>query len=82
MKRNRLPDEVMNALKLAQRAPGWNLRPRDVRRFDLPGGYGHGCTLLVVPFRRWAYRRAELQTAAYQEWAASKAGEPMHGGTA
>ena len=65
MKRHRLPDEVMVALKAAVRAPGWNTRSRDVRRFQLGE-----CVLLVVPFRRWAYRCQEQQTAAYLAWRA------------
>ena len=51
---------VLAALAAAGRSPGWNNRPRDVQRFDL----GH-CALYVVPFRRWAYRRQEQQTAAW-----------------
>lgn len=50
---------VLGALAAANRSPGWNNRSRDVRRFDLGA-----CTLYVVPFRRWAYRRLEQQTAA------------------
>lgn len=61
----KLSDDVLRALAEADRAPGWNNRSRDVRRFDLAGGLGHGCTLYVVPFRRWAYRRQELASAAY-----------------
>ena len=58
-------DDVLRALAEADRAPGWNNRARTVRRFDVPGGFGHGCVLYVVPFRRWAYRRQEQATAAY-----------------
>jgi hypothetical protein len=64
MKTQTLPIEVRMALAQADRAPGWNNRSRDVRRFDLAGGLGHSCTLYVVPFRRWAYRREELASAA------------------
>lgn len=56
-----LPRVVLAALSAADRSPGWNNRPRDVRRFKL----GH-CTLYVVPFRRWAYRRQEQQAAAWR----------------
>ena len=63
--KTKLPDDALRALAEAGRAPGWNNRSRDVRRFDLAGGFGHGCTLYVVPFRRWAYRRQELASAAY-----------------
>jgi hypothetical protein len=52
--------EVLAALIAADRSPGWNNRPRELRRFDLGN-----CALYVVPFRRWAYRRQEQQTA---EW--------------
>ena len=61
MKHTPLPDEVLAALREADRTPGWNNRKPDVRRFDLEGGIGLGCTLYVVPFRRWAYRRMEQQ---------------------
>ena len=47
------------ALDAADRKPGWNNRPREVQMFELDS-----CTLYVVPFRRWAYRRQEQQTAA------------------
>ena len=53
------------ALAEADRAPGWNNRRPDVRRFTLPGNFGHDCTLYVVPFRRWAYRRIEQQAAQW-----------------
>jgi len=61
----KLPDDVVTAIEQAKRTPGWNNRPRTVRRFDVPGGFGQGCALYVVPFRRWAYRRQEQATAAY-----------------
>lgn len=66
MKRTPLPDDLLQALALADRAPGWNNRSRDVRAFTLTGNYGRDCTLYVVPFRRWAYRRQEQQAAAWQ----------------
>ncbi len=60
MKRTPLPDAVLRALADANRAPGWNNRSRDARRFALGD-----CTLIVVPFRRWAYRRQEQASAAW-----------------
>lgn len=66
MKHTKLPDDVLRALIEAGRAPGWNNRSRDVRQFQLTGNYGRECTLYVVPFRRWAYRRMEQQSAAWQ----------------
>jgi hypothetical protein len=51
---------VTAALAAADRSPGWNNRPRDVQRFDMGT-----CALYVVPYRRWAYRRQEQQTAAW-----------------
>ncbi|HKV65625.1 MAG TPA: hypothetical protein VJN66_04515 [Rhodanobacteraceae bacterium] len=65
MKRIPLPDAVLRALTEADRAPGWNNRPRTIHRFDLAGDFGRGCTLYVVPFRRFAYRRQERMTADY-----------------
>ena len=61
----KLPDDVVLALREAERSPGWNNRSRDVRRFDLAGGCGHGCTLYVVPYRRFRYNRQERITADY-----------------
>ncbi len=61
----KLSDDVLRALDAADRTPGWNNRSPDVRRFDVAGNFGQACTLYVVPFRRWAYRRQELATAAY-----------------
>ena len=60
MKRTRLPNEVLAALEAAAYTPGWNNRPRTVRRFELGA-----CTLYVVPFRCWARRRQEKQAAAW-----------------
>lgn len=57
-------DDVLRALAEADRAPGWNNRSRDVRRFDVPGDFGRGCRLYVVPYRRFAYNRQERATAA------------------
>lgn len=59
------PDEVMRALAEADRAPGWNNRARTIRRFDVPGNFGRGCALYVVPYRRFAYNRQERATAAH-----------------
>lgn len=55
-----LTQDVLVALAAADRLPGWNNRSRDLQRFDLGD-----CRLYVVPFRRWAYRRQELQAAAW-----------------
>jgi hypothetical protein len=52
-------DAVGNALSVTQRSPGWNSRKPDIVRVQL--GY---CTLLAVPYRRWAWRRYELRVAA------------------
>jgi hypothetical protein len=58
----KLPDDVLHALAQADRSPGWNNRRADVQRFDLGR-----CTLYVVPFRCWAYRRMERQAQAWRE---------------
>lgn len=55
-----LPEAVLAALAAADRKRGWNSRSRDVQRFVLGR-----CALYVVPFRCWAYRRQELQAAAW-----------------
>lgn len=55
-----LPADVLHALAAADRKPGWNNRPREVKRFALGD-----CQLYVVPYRCWSYRRQELQAA---EW--------------
>jgi len=65
-----LPEDVLAALAAADRKPGWNSRPRDVQQFEL----GH-CALYVVPFRRWAYRLQEQQTAAWLRIHSSDAGQ-------
>lgn len=57
--KSRLPVEILRALADAGHAPGWNNRPRAIRRFAIAGDFGRGCTLYVVPFRRFAYRRQE-----------------------
>lgn len=62
MKSTPLPIEVRMALAQADRSPGWNNRRGDVQRFELGR-----CTLYVVPFRRWAYRRIERQAQAWRE---------------
>lgn len=55
----RLPENVLAALTVTHRAAGWNFRPADTIRFDLPNGDGTACRLLVVPYRRWAARRVD-----------------------
>lgn len=55
----RLPENVLAALTVTHRAAGWNFRPADTIRFDLPNGDGTACRLLVVPYRRWARRRLQ-----------------------
>lgn len=65
-----LPKNVRAALVAADRSPGWNSRPRDVQQFELAD-----CTLYVVPFRRWAYRRQEQQTAAWWRSQHDRAGQ-------
>lgn len=49
---------VSNALTVTQRSPGWNNRKPDIQRIQLGA-----CTLLAVPYRRWAWRRHELKIA-------------------
>jgi hypothetical protein len=56
-----LSDGLRTALAAARRSPGWNSRPPTVKRFELGA-----CILYVVPFRRWAYRRRERQTATWR----------------
>lgn len=60
-----LQDVVLRALTEASRAPGWNNRSREIRRFILPGNFGRDCTLYVVPYRRFAYHRQELGAACW-----------------
>jgi hypothetical protein len=62
MKRAPLPDHVLRALANADRAPGWNNRSPQVQRF-----HWGACVLYVVPFRRWAYRRNELNAQAWRD---------------
>ncbi len=59
----KLPDNVLAALTVTQRAAGWNFRPPDTIGFDLPNTDGTACLLLVVPYRRWAHRRRDLQAS-------------------
>lgn len=59
-RKTRLSPRVVAALAAADRSPGWNNRPRHVQRFDVGT-----CVLYVVPYRCWAYRRQEQQTAAW-----------------
>jgi hypothetical protein len=68
-------DEVTRALLEADRTPGWNNRARTIRRFDVPGDFGRGCALYVVPYRRFAYNRQERAAAAY--W--REQGQPQGG---
>lgn len=51
-------DAVSNALDVTRRSPGWNSRKPDIVRVKLGA-----CTLLAVPYRRWAWRRYELRVA-------------------
>ncbi len=69
MKTQTLPIEVRIALAEADRAPGWNNRRREIRRFELVGRWGEPCTLYVVPFRCWANRRSEKQAQAWSRTA-------------
>lgn len=66
----RLPENVLAALTVTHRAAGWNFRPADTIRFDLPNDDGTACRLLVVPYRRWACPRWERQAA----WSHDKRG--------
>lgn len=50
---------LSNALAVTQRSPGWNNRKPDIQRVQLGA-----CTLLAVPYRRWAWRRYEQKVAA------------------
>jgi hypothetical protein len=59
-RKSKLSPAVLAALDAADCSPGWNNRPRHVRRFDVGT-----CTLYVVPYRRWVYRRQEQQTATW-----------------
>ncbi len=59
-RKTRLTPDVLAALAAADRSRGWNTRPGDVQRFMVGT-----CELFVVPYRRWAYRRQERQTAAW-----------------
>ncbi len=69
----KLPDNVLAALTVTRRATGWNFRPADTIRFDLLNADGTACQLLVVPYRRWAHRRRDLQASE---------GQHRHGGSA
>ena len=59
-RKTRLTPDVLAALVAADRSRGWNNRSREVQRFMVGT-----CALYVVPYRRWAYRRQEHQTAAW-----------------
>jgi hypothetical protein len=64
------PIALGNALSITQRSPGWNNRKPDIVRVQL--GY---CTLLAVPYRRWAWRRYELRVAEARSQKAPAAAE-------
>jgi hypothetical protein len=70
MKRQLLPADLVEALKAAERKPGWNSRKREVRRFELPRPAGEPFILYVVPYACWAYRRRDAVAA---NWRAQKA---------
>jgi len=53
-----LPDHIVEAIAAADRRPGWNNRPEAIQRFDVDG-----CSIYVVPYRRWAWRRFEQANA-------------------
>lgn len=57
---NNLSEQVAASLLAAERRPGWNNRSGRIERFTL----GH-CQLIVVPCKRWAYRRQEQLAAAW-----------------
>lgn len=62
--RPKITQEVRDALRAADRGPGWNSRAGDVKRFEI--GFEPGrCVLYVVPAKRWAYRTQEKQRAAW-----------------
>lgn len=71
--KSRLPVEVLRALTEADHAPGWNNRSRTIRRFNISGDFGRGCTLYVVPFRRFAYRRHEQAAIRLHEFGKERA---------
>ncbi len=52
------------ALRDAARSPGWNFRPDGLQRFKIGE-----CTIIVVPCRRWTYRRRARADVAQSEWA-------------
>lgn len=54
-----LPDRITASLLAAERRPGWNNRGGRIERFTLGS-----CQLIVVPCKRWAYRRQERQVPA------------------
>jgi hypothetical protein len=58
----RILHDMRRALADARRGPGWNNRPNLVQRFEI-GRHGLQCTLFVVPFRCWAYRRQDRLAA-------------------
>ena len=64
--RPKLSENVLRALTEADRTPGWNSRAPEIRRFEIAGNFGRGCTLYVVPFRRFAYQRQERLAAEFR----------------
>lgn len=63
----KLHDDVIHALENAKRTAGWNNRQGDAQQFILPNRYGlEPCVLIVVPARRWAYRRWDRQAVESQ----------------
>lgn len=67
MRKPRNPPELLAALELTKRHPGWNTRSREIKAFRV--GYpGLERTIYVVPYRRWAYYCEEKQQA---EWEAA-----------
>lgn len=52
--------DLKTALTPAARSPGWNNRSPEIRQYELGS-----CTLYVVPYRCWVYRRQERMAA---EW--------------
>lgn len=62
MTAQKITPDIRAALVAADRAPGWNMRADTIRRFKLGA-----CTLYVVPYRRWAYRRQEQHADAWRQ---------------
>lgn len=58
--RDQIPVEAQRALDAAKKTSALHKQDGTIRRFDLSG-----CTLFVVPFRRWAMRKQERLTAEF-----------------